>query len=80
MVGRYFVEGGIGFVAPDNARLNQDILIPSDAAGGAVHGQIVVASIVEQTSKRAQPSGTIVEGCGDHMAPGMEINCAMRSH
>ena len=80
VVGRYFVEGGIGFVAPDNARLNQDILIPSDAAGGAVHGQIVVASIVEQPSKRAQPSGKIVEVLGDHMAPGMEINVAMRSH
>ncbi|QTR49666.1 ribonuclease R [Candidatus Thiothrix anitrata] len=80
VVGRYFVEGGIGFVAPDNARLNQDILIPSDASGGAVHGQIVVASIVEQPSKRAQPSGKIVEVLGDHMAPGMEINVAMRSH
>lgn len=80
VVGRYFVEGGIGFVTPDNARMNQDILIPADAAHGAVHGQIVVATIVEQPSKRAQPSGKVIEVLGDHMAPGMEIDVALRSH
>lgn len=80
VVGRYFIEGGIGFVTPDNTRLSQDILIPPDATHGAKHGQIVVAAIVEQPSKRAQPSGKIVEVLGDHMAPGMEINVAIRSH
>ncbi len=80
VVGRYFIEGGIGFVAPANTRLSQDILIPPDASNGAKSGQIVVAMIVEQPSKRAQPSGKIVEVLGDHMAPGMEINVAIRSH
>ncbi|MEN9503319.1 MAG: ribonuclease [Pseudomonadota bacterium] len=80
VVGRYFIEGGIGFVTPDNTRIHQDILIPPDATHNAKHGQIVVATIVEQPSKRAQPSGRIVEVLGDHMAPGMEINVAIRSH
>jgi ribonuclease R len=80
VVGRYFVENGIGFVTPDNSRIAHDLLIPPDATHGAVHGQIVVAAIVEQPSKRAQPSGRILEVLGDHMAPGMEINVAMRSH
>lgn len=80
VVGRYFIEGGIGFVAPANTRLSQDILIPPDASNGAKSGQIVVVMIVEQPSKRAQPSGKIVEVLGDHMAPGMEINVAIRSH
>ena len=80
VVGRYFLEGGIGFVTPDNSRIAQDILIPPDATNGAKHGQIVVATIVEQPSKRAQSSGKIVEVLGDHMAPGMEINVAIRSH
>lgn len=80
VVGRYFQEGGIGFVAPDNARISQDILIPPENKGAAQHGQIVVAAIVEQPSKYAQPKGKIVEVLGDHMAPGMEIDVAIRSH
>ncbi len=80
VVGRYFVQGGIGFVTPDNSRIAQDILIPPDATGKAKHGQIVVAAIVEQPSKHAQPRGKIIEVLGDHMAPGMEINVAIRSH
>ena len=80
VVGRYFMEGNIGFVTPDNSRISQDIMIPPDAAGNAKPGQIVVAAIVEQPSKRAQPTGKIVEVLGDHMAPGMEIDVAIRSH
>ncbi|MBU0653822.1 MAG: ribonuclease R [Gammaproteobacteria bacterium] len=80
VVGRYFMEGNIGFVTPDNSRISQDILIPPDAVGDARPGQIVVASIVEQPSKYAQPKGKIVEVLGDHMAPGMEIDVAIRSH
>lgn len=80
VVGRYFQEGGIGFVAPDNSRISQDILIPPEAKGEAEHGQIVVAAIVEQPSKYAQPKGKIVEVLGNHMAPGMEIDVAIRSH
>lgn len=80
VVGRYFQEGGVGFVAPDNSRISQDILIPSENKGEAKHGQIVVAAIVEQPSKYAQPKGKIVEVLGDHMAPGMEIDVAIRSH
>lgn len=80
VVGRYFQESGVGFVAPDNSRISQDILIPNDAKGDAKPGQIVVAAIVEQPSKYAQPKGKIVEVLGDHMAPGMEIDVAIRSH
>ena len=80
VVGRYFHERGIGFVIPDNKRLSQDVLIPPDQAGDAADGQIVVAAIVEQPSKRTQPIGKIVEILGEHMAPGMEIDVAIRSH
>lgn len=80
VVGRFFVEGGIGFVVPDNKRLNQDILIPRENMGEAQPEQIVVAAIIEQPSKHNQPIGKIVEVLGDHMAPGMEIDVAIRSH
>jgi len=80
VVGRYFVESGLGFVTPDNSRIAQDIVIPPENGGGAESGQIVVARIVEYPTSRHQPIGKIVETLGDHMAPGMEIDIALRSH
>ena len=80
IVGRYFVESGLGFVTPDNSRIAQDILIPPENSGDASDGQIVVARIVEYPTSRHQPIGKIVETLGDHMAPGMEIDIALRSH
>lgn len=80
IVGRYFVESGLGFVTPDNSRISQDILIPPENSGEAENGQIVVATIVEHPTSRHQPIGKITETLGDHMAPGMEIDIALRSH
>ena len=80
IVGRYFVESGLGFVTPDNSRIAQDILIPPENAGDASDGQIVVTRIVEYPTSRHQPIGKIIETLGDHMAPGMEIDIALRSH
>ena len=61
VVGRYYRESGVAFVIPDNPRLHHDVLIATGATGGAISGQIVVADIVEQPSKRNQPVGRVVE-------------------
>ncbi len=80
VVGRLHIEMGLGFVQPDNKRLHQEIVVPEAEWNGASHGQIVVAEIVEQPTKRTQPVGRIIEVMGEHMAPGMEIELAIRSH
>jgi len=80
VVGRLHREDGVGFVVPDNKRLHLDIVIPERDLAGATHGQMVVAEIVEQPTKRSQPIGRIVEVLGDHMAPGMEIDIAIRTY
>ncbi len=80
VVGRYFNEAGVGIVVPDNKRIAQDILIPADEAGNAAHGQIVVARIIAQPDRRRQPLGHIAEVLGEHMAPGMEVDIAIRAH
>ncbi len=80
LVGRYFMEAGIGVVVPDNARIGHDILVPNEHCGEARDGQIVVVELMEQPSKRVRPAGRVVEILGDHMAPGMEIDIAIRSH
>ncbi len=80
IVGRYYKESGLGFVVPDNKRLNQDVMIPENDAMQAKNGQFVVASIIEQPNKHRQPIGKVTEVIGDHLAPGMEIDVAIRSY
>ena len=80
VAGRYYFEKGVGFVVADNKRINQDILVPNDQAFGAEDGQLVVVEILEYPSQRLQAVGRIIEILGDHMAPGMEIDVAIRSH
>lgn len=80
VVGRLYREAGVGIMVPDNKRLHQDILIPDEGLAGAAHGQMVVAKIVEQPTARSQPIGQISEILGDHMAPGMEIDIAIRTY
>lgn len=80
IVGRIYIDAGIGFVVPDNKRINQDLLVREADINGAAHGQIVVVEIVEQPSQRSQPIGRVVEILGEHMAPGMETDVAIRTH
>jgi ribonuclease R len=80
LVGRLFIEGGVAFVVSDNKRIHQDILIPPDNLHGAKHGLIVTIAVIEQPTKYRQPIGKVVEILGEHMAPGMEIDVAIRSH
>jgi ribonuclease R len=80
VVGRFYQEKGISFVVPDNQKIAQDILIPMGETGKAKDGQIVVAEIIEQPTNRTQPIGRIAELLGEHMAPGMEIEVAIRAY
>ena len=78
VVGRFVIEQGLAFVIPDDTRIGQDVFIPPDLYNGAEHGQIVVAEIKRQPSLRSQPIGQVIEILGEHLAPGMEIEVAIR--
>lgn len=80
LVGRLIYESGIYFIQPSNQRINQDILIPSQALLDATHGQMVVVKITQQPSFTERPTGEVIEVLGEHMAPGMEIDVAIRNH
>lgn len=80
VVGRFYQESGVGFVVPENKRLTHHIIIPSDRIAAAGQDRIVVAEITDQPTKRTQPIGKILEVVGDHMAPGMETDIAIRTH
>jgi len=80
LVGRLLSESGISIVQPSNPRIPGDILIPPDEKGGAHSGQMVIVEITTQPSNITRPVGKIIEILGDHMAPGMEIDVAIRNH
>lgn len=79
VVGRYYRDDGIGYVVPDNKRLHQDVYIAPEDRGGAKHGQYVVATIIKYPTKHTQPIGRITEVIGDHAAPGMATDIAIRA-
>lgn len=79
LVGRYFQESGVGFVVPENPRINQDILVAEDSPCKARKGQMVSVEISVYPSRRTNAVGRVVEILGEHMAPGMEIDVALRS-
>jgi len=79
VVGR-FVKDGFFYVVPDNKNIAQSVLISQGHFGAAKPGQIVIAEILEQPTKVRQPIGRVIEVLGDHLAPGMEIEMAIRSY
>ncbi len=80
IVGRYFVEDGLAMVIPDDSRIQQQILIKKENNAGARHGQIVVVDIVQRPKARFSALGRIIEVLGQDMAPGMEVEVALRTH
>ena len=80
IVGRYYQENNLNFVMPDDQRIGQDIFVLPEHTNGAKEGQVVMVKITKPPSKHFQPVGEIIEVLGDHMAPGMEIEIALRKH
>ncbi|MGX2968381.1 ribonuclease R [Ursidibacter sp. B-7004-1] len=80
IVGRFFTESGINYVVPDDSRIQHDILIPEDQRLGARMGQVVVVELQPRKADFKRPVGFITEILGDNLAPGMEIEIALRNH
>lgn len=77
VVGRY-VEDGVGVVVPEDKRLAHDIFVSPEDANGARGGQIVEVELTRYPDGRVRAMGRIIEVLGDHMAPGMEVDVAIR--
>ncbi|HHB92141.1 MAG TPA: ribonuclease R [Thioploca sp.] len=83
VVGRFFHKRGqnVAFVEPNNRRLNKNILIEKrKQQGKAKDGQIVVVRLLTPPTKYNPPFGEVIEIIGNHLAPGMEIDIAIRSY
>jgi ribonuclease R len=80
VVGRYYVEGGMGFLIAENRRISQDILVPVEFSGGALPGQVVTVELTTQPGTHNEAVGRVSEVLGSFTGPGMEIEIALRKH
>lgn len=80
VVGRLYSEGGVHYVIPEDRRIAQEFAVVEGGGGGAVHGQIVSLEIIHYPEGRNVPQGKVVEVLGEHMAPGMEVEIAVRNY
>ncbi|MCA0892499.1 ribonuclease R [Microbulbifer agarilyticus] len=80
LAGRLYREDGVCFVRPDNPRMTLDVLVAEGKCGDAQSGQYVVVNITTQPGRNNLPQGEVAEILGDHLAPGMEIDVAIRNY
>ncbi|WP_440903335.1 ribonuclease R [Catenovulum sp. SX2] len=80
IVGRIFIEHGIAYVMPDDSRISQEIIVANEHKNGARSGQMVVVTLLTRPNKKMNATGKITEVLGEHMAPGMEIEIALRKY
>lgn len=80
VVGRFHADEGSRYVIPEDRRINQEFVVTGSGELAPVHGQIVVLQIDTYPDGRNLPEGHIVEILGEHMAPGMEVEIAVRSY
>ncbi|MCP4988032.1 MAG: ribonuclease R [Colwellia sp.] len=80
IVGRLYVDHHICSVVAEDSKIKQEVLIDPQAKHGARHGQMVVVELVQRPTKRSHAIGKVIEVLGDHLAPGMEIEIALRAH
>ena len=80
VVGHFYQERGVNLVDPDNKRIAHSVLISPAHVGEAKPGQIVMAELIAQPTRRSPPTGKIIEVLGQAHDPGMEIEVAIRAH
>lgn len=79
IVGTYHSSRDYGFVISDNPKFSRDIFIPRKDAGGARHGDKVVAAITDYGTRNKSPEGKITENLGNIHAPGTDILAIVKS-
>ena len=80
VVGCFHKEDGVAYVAPDNKRIHQDILIPPHQRKKAKAGEFVVAQITHQPDRHTQPVGKITEVLGRAGSVDMATEIAIRAY
>ncbi|GAB3301679.1 ribonuclease R family protein [Hymenobacter tenuis] len=79
VVGRLQIQGGMGFVKPDNRKLYFDVFVPFENLHGANHGEKVLVRVTEFPDQDGGqlPVGEVVRSFGQAGENEAEINAIM---
>jgi ribonuclease R len=80
LVGRYYVDAGMGFVKADDRRITQEILVAAEDTNGARAGDVVVIELTRRPGRFVKAAAKVTEVLGKTLAPGMEIEIALRNY
>ncbi|HMT38344.1 MAG TPA: ribonuclease R, partial [Thermomonas sp.] len=80
LLGRYAEELGIGYVVPDDKRIQRNVMIPQDARNGARAGQLVVAEITTPPDAHRPPIGRVLAVLGDKLTASQAVEAAIHGH
>ena len=80
LIGRYTVEAGIGYVIPDDRRIQRNLLIAPDATGDARPGQLVVAELTQAPDPQRPPIGRILAVLGERLTASLAVQAAIHGH
>jgi ribonuclease R len=77
LIGRFIIEAGNGYVQPDDARIQRNVLIPPDAGLDAKPGQLVVAEFVQPADAQRPPIGKVLAVLGDKLTASLAVEAAI---
>ena len=80
LIGRFTLEAGISYVVPDDARIQRNVQIPTDARLDARNGQLVVCEIVHAPDAYRPPIGRVLAVLGDKLTPSLVVEAAIHGH
>lgn len=80
LLGRYAEELGIGYVVPDDKRIQRNVMIPQDARNGAKAGQLVVAEVTTPQDAHRPPIGRVLAVLGDKLTASQAVEAAIHGH
>ncbi|QDQ73247.1 ribonuclease R [Pseudoluteimonas lycopersici] len=80
LIGRYTEEAGIGYVVPDDKRIQRNVMIPADGCNDARNGQLVVAEITTPQDAHRPPIGRVLAVLGDKLTASQAVEAAIHGH
>jgi ribonuclease R len=80
LIGRYTEEVGIGYVIPDDKRVQRNLMVPADGRNDAKSGQLVVAEITTPGDSHRPPIGKILAVLGDKLTASLAVEAAIHGH
>jgi ribonuclease R len=80
VMGRFEERAGIGYVVPDDRRIQTEVLIPPLARHSAKEGQRVVAEITAPPEPGRPPFGRVLVVLGDRLTASRVVEAAIHTH